>query len=440
MRIAQASEASRLSNPAPTAAAASAAHDSRSPSTSFASRDQSNSVNSSTPNRESQSSSRSSNTRSKQPANSNSSKQFAKSSSRDNSSTPDRSTPHDPPPYSSPTDVMAASQSSQSNRSSSKLNAISTVCFKCGKPGHISSTCTFEGKLPRHCYACSGIGHFSRDCPSRSYQQHAQPAESKPESTGAVSSAGTRVAQLISEELIDGEVLICDALVDTGSAYSMVSSALYDRLPTLPAIYSFENSAPDIVGVGGANAEVRGYVVVPLLIAGFDVAHPLLVVSELPFAMLICMDVLRPHAASFSVCDSTSLQLHISVCAVCLERRAETKRESRKAPAVVCAVDTNRMPKLPLLPLPVSLSAPSSLLLPASSPPELPVLSSLPPTRSLPPLIHPPLPPPLRPPLIPLFASTFAPFVPQSCRSPFAPAAVARVVTVECRGTRDWPS
>ena len=64
---------------------------------------------------------------------------------------------------------------------------------------------------------------------------------------------------------------------------------------------------------------------VPLLIAGFEVAHPLLVVSELPFAMLIGMDVLRPHAASFSVCESTSLQLRNSVCPVCLERRAETK-------------------------------------------------------------------------------------------------------------------
>ena len=120
-----------------------------------------------------------------------------------------------------------------------------------------------------------------------------------------MSSAGTRVSQF-SDAVIDG-VLIRDALVDTGAAYLMVSSALYDRLPTRLAINSFENFAPDIVKVGGASAEVKGYVVVPLLIAGFEVAHPLLVVSELPFAMLIGMDVLRPHAASFSVCDSTSL-------------------------------------------------------------------------------------------------------------------------------------
>ena len=141
-----------------------------------------------------------------------------------------------------------------------------------------------------------------------------------------MSSACTRVAQLFSDAVIDG-VLIRDALVDTGSAYLIVSSALYDPLPTRFAINSFENSAPDIVGVGGASVEVRGYFVVPLLIAKFEVAHPLLVVSELPFAMLIGMDVLQPHAARFSVCDSTSLQLCNSVCLLCLERRAETKRE-----------------------------------------------------------------------------------------------------------------
>ena len=155
-----------------------------------------------------------------------------------------------------------------------------------------------------------------------------------------MTSAGTHVSQLFSDAVIDG-VLIRDVLVDTGSAYSMVSFALYDRLPTRPAINSFENSAPDIVGVGSASADVRGSVVVPLLIAGFEVMHPLLVVSEVPFAMLIGMDVLRPHAASFSVCDSTSLQLSTSVCPVCLERRAETKIAKGACSRVRCRRELN---------------------------------------------------------------------------------------------------
>ena len=243
MRIAQASETSRLSNPAPTAAAASAAHDSRSRSTSFASRDQSNSVNSSARIRDNQSSSHSSNTRSQQSVNSNSSKEPPLFLSQDNSCARDCSVPHDSPPYSSLTDAIAASRSSLPNRSSSKPSSNSTICFKCGKPGHISSTCTTEGKQPRRCYACSGFGHLSRNCLSRNRQQTAQLAESKMKSSNAVSSAGSNAPQLFSEAVIDG-VLIRDAIGDTGSAFSMVSSSLHDRLPSPPRLTSSRTRAP----------------------------------------------------------------------------------------------------------------------------------------------------------------------------------------------------
>ena len=62
------------------------------------------------------------------------------------------------------------------------------------------------------------------------------------------------------------------------------------------------------------------------------------------------------------MCDSTSLQLRNSVCSVCLERRAETKQRSQNAPAVVCAVNANRIPMLTLVPPPISLSAPTFAL------------------------------------------------------------------------------
>ena len=175
---------------------------------------------------------------------------------------------------------MAATQSSQSNRSSSTPN--STICFKCGNTGHIASTCTTERKPPRRCYACSGFGHLSRNCLSRSRQQPVQRAESKQKSSNAVLSAGTVAPQLFSKAVID-KVQICDALVNTGSAFSMVSSGLYDLLPSRLSINSFKNSAPHIIGVGGASAEVRGYIDVPLQIARIEVAHSLMVGSNLSF-------------------------------------------------------------------------------------------------------------------------------------------------------------
>ena len=115
-----------------------------------------------------------------------------------------------------------------------------------------------------------------------------------------MSFADAGAPQLFSKAVIDG-VQICNALVDTCSALSMVSSALYDRLPSRPSINSLKNSDPDIVGVGGVSAEVRGYIDVPLLIAEIEVADFLLVVSELPFAMLIGMDVTTIRHELFSV-------------------------------------------------------------------------------------------------------------------------------------------
>ena len=84
-------------------------------------------------------------------------------------------------------------------------------------------------------------------------------------------------------------VHVREALVDTGSAFSMLSIALYAKLPSKPPIQPFKNPAPDIVGVGGASAEVKGYVDVPLQLAGFEVAHPLLVVTDLSFPILVCI-------------------------------------------------------------------------------------------------------------------------------------------------------
>ena len=106
-----------------------------------------------------------------------------------------------------------------------------------------------------------------------------------------MTSAGIGVPQLFSEAVTDG-VLIRDALVDTGSAFSMVSSVHHERLPSRLSMNSFKNSAPDIVGICDASAEVRDYIDVHLLIAGIEVANPLLVVTNLLYSRLIRMDML----------------------------------------------------------------------------------------------------------------------------------------------------
>ena len=87
---------------------------------------------------------------------------------------------------------------------------------------------------------------------------------------------------------------IADALVDTGSAFSILSTVMYGRIPNAPAIQPFTGSAPNIIGVGSATAEICGYVDAPIEIDGTAVRHPLLVVEGLAFPLLLGTDILRP--------------------------------------------------------------------------------------------------------------------------------------------------
>ena len=159
--------------------------------------------------------------------------------------------------------------------------------------------------------------------------------------------------QLFTEAVIDG-VCLRDALVDTGSAFSMLSSVLYDQLLSCPEICSFSKSAPDILGVGGASAEVRGYVDVPPQIAGIKIAHPLLVVTSLAFP-LIGMDILQPHAAKMSLGHAAPLELSVHLCDVCLEKRTDPKPKYRSAPPIACVIEQTLLAAKSAVVVPVKL-------------------------------------------------------------------------------------
>ena len=58
---------------------------------------------------------------------------------------------------------------------------------------------------------------------------------------------------------------------------------------------------------------MKGYIDVPLQIAGVEVAHPFLVVSGLAFPILIGMDVLRPHSAGMLLGESVPFQLNMRI-------------------------------------------------------------------------------------------------------------------------------
>lgn len=114
-----------------------------------------------------------------------------------------------------------------------------------------------------------------------------------------------------------------DPLVDTGSELSMVSESLYSQLSARPLIESFKMPTHDIVGVGGAYAEVNEYINVPFQIAGVQVAHLQLVVFGFSFSILIKINVLRPHSAVMLLEESVPFLMNTRICDICLIRRSD---------------------------------------------------------------------------------------------------------------------
>ena len=117
----------------------------------------------------------------------------------------------------------------------------------------------------------------------------------------------------------------------------MLSSALYARLRDAPVIQPFTRAAPDVVGVGGASAEIRGYVDAPVEVAGVTVHHQLLVVEGLAFSLLIGTDILRAHGAVLTLDETAPVRLRSRECSICREQRTDSPAVPLLAPLTACA-------------------------------------------------------------------------------------------------------
>ena len=195
-----------------------------------------------------------------------------------------------------------------------------------------------SSSVPRFSFMSTSSGNFPPPLPQtfegpRASLQTPHPLSNKSSSTvNAVSSAGRGASQLFSDVQLCGSV-VKSALIDTGATLSMIPMRTISSLPNPPTVENFQSIPPSIVGVGGASATVRGYIDAPLVIAGAHIQHPIIVVEELAFPLLIGMDILGPHDAQLGVGASKSFRLDIERCRVCDEERSPATR-LRSIPAV----------------------------------------------------------------------------------------------------------
>ena len=176
---------------------------------------------------------------------------------------------------------------------------------------------------------------MARNCLTRSAKPAAHTSLSS--FANAFASACNNASQLFTKSVING-VCIAEALVYTGSAFSMLSTVMYSRLPHAQIVQMVTSATPEVVGVGGASAVIRVYVDSPIEFDGSAMHHPLLWVEGLAFPLLIDIDVLCPHDAVLPRNESP-VRLRTHVCNVFCEQLTDLPVDLPSAPLTACTVN-----------------------------------------------------------------------------------------------------
>ena len=146
------------------------------------------------------------------------------------------------------------------------------------------------------------MGTFANPRPLR-YEQQQPPPQQSNRSTSNVhanESAGRDAPQVLAVVKLNG-VQIKHSLIYSGLTFLIIASSTLSAIPERLSVEQFMHKRPNIVGVGGSSARVLGYVDVSVVISDIEVRHPLIVVHELAYPLLIVTNVLRPHRANFKL-------------------------------------------------------------------------------------------------------------------------------------------
>ena len=114
----------------------------------------------------------------------------------------------------------------------------------------------------------------------------------------------------------------------------MISASTLAALSVHLPVEPFTSGAPNIVDIFGSALHVLGYVVAVLAVSDVKVTHRLVVISELPFPLLIGNDILRLHCAIIELGPPDVVQLGVDRCPVCVNQRVPVTPQHDVAAAV----------------------------------------------------------------------------------------------------------
>ena len=163
------------------------------------------------------------------------------------------------------------------------------ICYNCGQKGHTKPKCT----EPPLCYGCKGRGHLKKDCPL------SNPVESPATRIGTVSdSVDNELARRLISPSPRGTIQIAGIQIgcvyDTGAETSVIPSSIFhtqlkEKLGE-DAMKKMDGLFMNVVGIGGLEVPIEGYVEVPVLIDGQTLKGSFLVTED-----CVCRTVQSDH-------------------------------------------------------------------------------------------------------------------------------------------------
>ena len=189
--------------------------------------------------------------------------------------------------------VQAQSGQAQASGTQTRGGREDLQCYNCLKRGHTKPFCTED----MVCFHCKGTGHSSKECPKKEREGNTsstptnQPTSPSPEAkrgsviTDKAATETELVDRLVAKSpqctiLIGGMEVGC--IVDTGAEASIIPASLYHRelKAKLGELQATTGLFLNVVGVGGIEIPIEGYVEVPIVVKGKQMIGSFLVVAD----------------------------------------------------------------------------------------------------------------------------------------------------------------
>ena len=166
-------------------------------------------------------------------------------------------------------------------------------CFNCGKTDHMRNQCQEETL----CFACKGRGHISKQCPQR-FNSESPQSVNPPQSTSSTprpeANRGAMDSQNVSPEFVEtfiapsprGKMTIggldIGCIFDTGAESSIIPSSVYHRhlKERLGGLQHEPGVFLNVVGVGGIEVPIEGFIEVSVEISGQTLQGGFLVAED----------------------------------------------------------------------------------------------------------------------------------------------------------------